>query len=266
MGVSIEGGMQLTIPSYPRGVILGNDAEPKISVVESSSDQQFTVGTLFIDKDGNKFRYAKNSSAAILAAGYMCSGPTIVANCTEQLQSTSGTGVEVGDQEIVVDVTNASGITDDLYAEGTLLVNKATGMGDIYKILACKLLTTTTARLLLERPIRTAWDATTEISLRLNPWMNTVVYPTTATDKPTGVPLVAIPISYYGWLQTAGLVPGIVDAGDTLVIGDVVGKPGTHGTAGGFGVPANDDTDAHWGIARYVATAGEMALIDLHLE
>jgi hypothetical protein len=266
MGTSREAPFHLTVPSYPRGILYGNNNEPHQSVVETSATQQYTVGTLYIDKRGNKFRYAKNASGAALVAAYMCSGSTIVDNCKEQAQGTSGTSVEVGDQEIVVDVTNASGITDDLYAEGTCLVNKSTGLGDIYTILACELLTTATARLLLEYPIRTAWAAGTEITLRLNPWMNVVVYPTTATDCPAGVPLVAVPASYYCWLQTAGVCPGIIDAGDSVTIGDVVGKPGTHGTPGGFGVPANDDTDAHWGTIRYASDAGEVSLIDLHLE
>jgi hypothetical protein len=223
------------------------------------------IGTQLVYADGRKFRYAKNGSSALTKA-LMTAGTAIVANCTDQLQNTSGTSVEANDQEIVVDVTSASGITDDLYAEGSMVVNKATGLGEIYKIIACKLLTTTTARLLLERPIATAWDATTEITLRMSKWRNVVVFPTSQADSPAGVPLINVTADYFCWLQTAGDCPGIVDAGDTLAAGDVVGKPGTNGTAGGFGVPANDDTDAHWGTVRYVATAGEAALIDLHLE
>lgn len=264
MGTSIEAPFQLTVPCYPSGILHGDTAEPKQTIFEESSTQQYTLGTQLWYPNGDKFRYTKNGGTA-LAKGYMTCSATNTANCVAEAQGTSGTSVAIGDQEIVVDVTNASGITDDLYAQGWLSVDTSTGAGDLYKILACSLLTTTTARLLLETPIRTAWAAGTTISLLRNRWRDVVVFPTTATQPATGIPLIAVTANYYCWLKTRGEAPCIVDTGDTIVLGELVGKPGTHAVAGACGVPTAGTSDV-WGVVRYVVAAASFAVIDLRLD
>lgn len=264
MGTSIEAPFQLTAPSFPEGIIFGDTSQPSQTIYEQSSTQQYVLGSQLVYPDGRKFRYAYNGGVA-LSKAYMTQSPAGVANCQEEIQTTSGASVAVGDQEIVVDVTSASAITDDLYAEGWLVVNKSTGIGDIYKIVACKLLTTTTARLLLETPIRTALAATTEVTLVKNRWKGVVVSTTTATQTPTGVPLIDVTINYYAWLQTAGPAPIYVDTGDTIVIGNNVGTPGTAAVAGACGVQTAG-TLPIWGQVMYVATGDEVALVDLHLD
>jgi len=240
-------------------------AEPKQTIFEQSATQQYELGTQLWYPDGRKFRYAYNGGVALTKA-YMTCSATNTANCVAEAQGTSGTSVEVGDQEIVIDVTNASGITDDLYAQGVLVVESSTGIGDIYKILACKLLTTTTARLLLETPIRTAWAAGTTITLLRNRWKEVVVYPTTATQPATGIPLIAVDINYYCWLQTAGDAPCYVDTGDTIVLGEPVGKPGTHAVAGACGAVGSGPTDELWGTVRLATAADSVAVINLRLD
>lgn len=265
MGISSEGPFQLTVPSFPRGIILGDESEPFQSIYEQSLTQKYTLGTQLVYGDGRKFRYTKNGGIA-LAKAYMTSGATVVANVQAETQTTSGASAVVGDQEIIVDVTSASAITDDLYAEGFLTVDSSTAIGDIYKIVACTLLTATTAKLLLETSIRTAFSATSVISLHKNRWRDVVVYPTTATQPATGIPLIAVTINYYCWLQTGGEAPCYVDTGDTIVIGEPVGKPGTHAVAGACGLVENDGTDEVWGTVRYVAAGGAVACINLKLD
>lgn len=263
MGTSIEGVLTLTPPSYPKGPLFGDVNQPSQSIYEESATPQYHLGTKLVYNDGRVFRYAKNGAVA-LSKALMTSAVALTANCYEQVQSTSGTSVEVGDYEIVVDVTNASGITDDLYADGFLVVNKATGLGDVYKILACKLLTTTTARLLLETPIRTALDATSEVSLFKSTWRDVVVVPTTAVREAAGVPLISVTIGYYCWLQTGGLCPIIRDTSDSLVVGENAGYPTAPAVAGAVGIPAA--TDEVWGTVAYVGTDAETALIRLRLD
>lgn len=266
MGTSIEGVLTLTAPCYSKELILGGWAEPKQTVFEQSATQKYELGTmLWYPHDNRKFRYAYNGGVALGKALMTC-GATVVDNVQAEAQGTSGTSVEIGDQEITIDVTNASGITDNLYAGGWLTIDSSTGIGDIYKILACKLLTTTTARLLLETPIRTAWAAGTTISLHRGRWHSVVVYPTTATQPATGIPLIAVDINYYCWLQTGGPAPCYVDTGDTIVVGEPVGKPGTHAVAGACGVVGAGPTDEIWGTVRYVAAGGAVALIELSLD
>ena len=265
MGTSIQGTFQLEVPSYPRGILYGDQVQPYQTEYEQSATQQYTLGTLLEYADGRKFRYARNGGVA-LAKAYMTCGASVVANVQAETQTTSGAAVAIGDQEIVIDVTNASGITDDLYAEGSLTVDSSTAAGDIYKIVACKLLTTTTARLLLEQPIRTAFSATSVVSLHRNRWRDVVVYPTTATQPATGIPLIAVTINYYCWLQTGGDAPCYVDTGDTIVIGEPVGKPGTPAVAGTCGAVGSGPTDELWGTVRYAAAADTVALITLALD
>ena len=95
-----------------------------------------------------------------------------------------------------------------------------------------------------------------------NPWRDGDVMPTTAEGTPTGVPLVAVTANYYCWLQTGGYAPLYVDTSETLVKGGPVGYPGTPNVAGAVG-DIEAGTDATWGIAVYVATAGEVAIVDL---
>lgn len=264
MGTSVEGGVQLTAPSYPRGLILGDTSQPTQSVVETSTTQQYHLGTKLWYANGDVFRYAYNGGVALAKALMTCSA-TNTANCVEQAQSTSGTSVEIGDQEIVVDVTAASAITDDLYADGKMVVNKGTGLGDVYTILSCKLLTTTTARLLLERPIRTALAADSEVTLVRNRFKEVVVGPTTLTREPAGVPLIAVPINYYCWLQTGGLCALTVDSDDNIVAGNNVGSPGTHAVAGCCGVQTAG-TFPIWGICVSDPGPAETAAIHLLLD
>src|SRR5512146_2664467 len=265
MGTSREEPFQLTVPSYPQGIILGDTSQPTQTIYEESSTQQYLLGTQLVYADGRKFRYAKCASTPALSKAYMTQGPPNVTNTVSETQTTSGASVEIGDQEIVVDVTAASGITDDSLAEGWLHVESSTGAGDVYKILACKLLTTATARLLLDSTIRTAWSATTVITMIANNYNGVVVAPTTPSQVPTGVPLIDVTVSYYFWAQTGGPCPVYVDNGDTIVGGNNVGTPGTAAAAGKCGVQTAG-TFPIWGKVLYAAAGDAVALIDLCLD
>ena len=87
-----------------------------------------------------------------------------------------------------------------------------------------------------------------------------------ATAAVAGVPLVDIPIDYYGWLQRRGPCPLIIDA-DNVVVGDQVGETATAGADGGGGIHAA--TYPIWGTVIGEPTAGQTtdpALVDLCLE
>jgi len=266
MGVSLEGAFQLTLPSYPRGIILGDQSEPKQTIVEQSSTQEYEVGTKLVYSDGRVFRYARNGGTA-LSKAYMTTSEALYARAVDELQSTYGTSAEVGDVEIDIDVATGGSWTDNEYAGGFMVVNKATGIGDIYKILANAINTSddTLMRIRLERPIRTALDATSELTFVKSPWQEVDVMPTTAEGTPAGVPLIAVTANYYCWLQTGGYAPLYVDTGDTLVKGEPAGYPADPAVAGACG-PIGADTDAMWGIAVYIATAGEVGIVDLKLD
>lgn len=267
MGVSAEGVITLTAPSFPGGIIWGDESEPKQRWYQQSATQNYEPGTLLVYGDGRKFRYALDSGTGS-AKGLMQAGASQEAKIIAEVQTTSGTSVEVGDIEIVVDITTGSSLPENDLQQGCLVVNTGTGAGDRHKILANKVQSTDTLMtVLLEDSIRTAWDATTSIDMTRNPWYKTLVFPTSAHgNMAAGVPQIAVTASYWYWAQTGGSASIITDAGDTIVVGEPAGKPGTHGTAGGIGLVANDGTDAVWGVVQVVPGAGKYATIWLTLD
>jgi hypothetical protein len=113
-----------------------------------------------------------------------------------------------------------------------------------------------------------ATDATSEISLYPNVGLGIVVAPTTGTGYRVGVTNGVVTADNYYWAQRRGPCGMVVDAGDTIVVGEVVGKPTTNGTAGACGVVDYDGTNAPqlYGVAMGIAAGGETALIYLDLE
>ena len=264
MGVSIESPWQLTAPRYAQGVLYAGVHQPFDTIYEQSSTQKFHLGTKLVYPDGRVFRYARNGAVA-LSKALMTSSGALEAKATDELQSTYGASADVGDYEIDVDVTTGATWVENEYADGFLVVNKSTGIGDIYKVIANKINGSddTLMRIQLETPIRTALEATSEITFVKSPWRDVIVMPTTAEGTPAGVPLIAVTINYFCWLQTRGYAPLLVDDSDTIVKGNVVGLGGTDA---GAVQAVGADTTYPYGVAVYVAAADEPAIIDLKLE
>jgi len=267
MGISAEGVWILTAPSYPGGIIWGDDSDPIQRWYEQSATQSYEPGTLLVYGDGRKFRYSKDSGTGS-NKGLMQAGASQEATIVAETQSTSGTSVEVGDIEITVDITIASSLPENDLQCGTLVVQTGTGSGDRHKILANKVQSTDTLMtVLLEDKIRTAWDATTVIDILRNPWYKTLVFPTSSHgNRAAGVPQIAVTASYWYWAQTGGSAAVLTDAGDTIIVGNPVGKPTGHGTAGGIGLMATYATETAWGVAQAVPGAGKYATIWLTLD
>ena len=267
MGYTIESGLTLAAPSYPGGIIFGDQSEPIQRWYEQSSTQSYEPGTLLIYGDGRKYRYAYDSGSGITKAR-IAVGASQEAKIIGETQSTSGTSVEIGDQEIVVDITTASALPENDLQQGRLTVNTGTGIGDSYKILANKVQSTDTLmNVLLETPILTAWAADTVIDMVRNPWYKTLVFPTSGHgNMAVGVAPITVSAGYWYWAQTGGLASVIQDADDTIVVGEPAGKPGTHGTAGGIGLVANDGTDAVWGVTVVAAGTAKVSTIWLTID
>lgn len=267
MGINTEGVLTLTPPSYPGGIIRGDESDPLQRWYELSATQNYEPGTLLVYGDGRKFRYALDSGSGT-SKGLMTQGSAQVSNLITETQSTSGTSVEIGDQQITVDITTGSALADDDLQQGQLVVQTGTAAGDRHKILGSKIQSTDTLLdILLEDTIRTAWDATTVIDLTRNPWYKTSTFPTSSyANRATGVPQVAVTASYWYWAQTGGAATVITDAGDTIIVGRPCGLPGTHGTAGGIGVVGDDGTDPVWGVVMVAPGGGKYATVWLTLD
>lgn len=256
----------LSEPIHPKGILFGDVEQPIHDIYTTSSTQRYALGTKLVYSDGRVFRYAKNGGTA-LSKAYMTTSEALMAHTLEEIQASMGTSIEIGDYEFQIDVTTGGTFVEDEFAQGFLIVNKSTGMGDIYKVVANLIDSSddTLMRVQLETPIRTALAAGTELTLVKSPWRDVDVMPTTAEGTPAGIPLVAVTANYYCWLQTGGYAPCIVDTGETMVKGGPAGYPATPNVAGACG-PIGADTDALWGICLWACAAAEAVILDLKLD
>lgn len=236
--------------------------DPQEGLFVPTADQRHRLGTGLRDARGRVWRYAKNG-ATQLEVALMAQAQAPKAELGNEVQT--GYTTAAGDTTITVLVTTASGILDRELRDGYLVTQDGDGEGYMYPIKDNRWITgDTVMRIDLWEPIRVATAATSEFTLIKNIYRDVIVQPTIVTAIAVGVPNVVIPANYYGWLQTKGVCPMIVDAGDTLVVGAMGGVPGTHGTAGAIGIPAIT-TDV-WGRVIYIGAAGETALVNLNLE
>ncbi len=228
----------------------------------SSATQHYPLGTKLEARDGRLWRYARAGGVA-LSPGLMGQMTPPHANVNNIAQA--GMSSNIGDTEINVLLTTGHGYVAGDFADGWLVIEDATGEGHSYRIRTNTVVTIDTVhRLFLHEPIIVATDADSEITIVPNQYGKVIVQPTTVTGIAVGVPNGTITAEHYYWAQRRGPVGMVVDAGDTVVVGALVGTPATHGTPGGVGIPAA--TSDIWGRCMNVAAAGETALIELFLE
>lgn len=245
----------VTTPPFIQG-------SPREGLFTPTVDQKHRLGTLLYDEFGRRWRYAKNG-ATQLEVALMAQSEAVNANVLNEVQTAYGLALAAKSGRVLV--TTSNGISDGELQDGWLAVQDGTGEGYLYPIQWNEWITgDTVMQVTLYEEIRLAIAATAEITLIKNKWRDVIVMPTTVTGIWAGVPNVVIPVNYYGWLQTKGPCPMVVDAGDTLVVGALAGNPATNGTAGGVGIPAI--TTQVWGHAITIGAAGETAVIDLNLE
>lgn len=211
---------------------------------ETSSTQKEVLGSLRIEPDGRKFRYALNGSVA-LTTGVTTSMVGVTGN---HINRPVAAAAAIGDMTVSVTV-GATAVTANSYKDGYFQVNDGTGQGQSYPIdsnTACDASGTTVVT--LKHPLRIALVAssTSEVSLIPNPWYGTVIQATEATG-PAGITITAVPIGYYYWSQTGGL--GCVLAHGT----DAVGSVQEHGSTDGS-VDISDGYDKNY-VGFVVSTA-----------
>lgn len=240
------------------GLLDGGTAQ---GILEENVAQQYILGTKKRFKDGRVFRYCKNGAGA-LVKGFMTQGPAVVANYTEEVQTGHGIAINLSAGNILI--TTGATPAADLFKDGWLVVNKGAGIGQVRRILTSGSHATIIA-VTFEGALEEAIAATSECSLIQSPFKDVIVMPvTTPTNIPSGVPAIAVTAAYYCWLQTGGPCPVIVDTGETVLIGQPVGLPGTSAVAGACGV--NVTITTRWGMVMFVAAAAEPALINLQLD
>ena len=244
------------------------------SLFTPTSDKKFALGTILEmdDGTGRMFRYCYNGAVALTRC-FMGASEAPHANGYEIAQT--GYDFANGDQVISILLTTGHGYADDELIDGFLYFGKSPTdgftVGDFYIIKSNKITTSDTVmkiEIADEGGLRLSTAATSddnEISVMKNPYHSVVVNPTSQAAIVVGVPLVDVAINYYYFAQYRGPCPLIVDDGETIVIGEPVGKPGTAGDTGACGVVANDGTDCVWGTVMQIAATDEPAIVNLML-
>lgn len=207
-----------------------------IDYLSSEATPQHQLGSIGVTHDGRKFRYALNTSTALVA------GNLIQAN-TE----------DTGDQALAVDaaaigaftVTTSSTVTvtANQYANGYLAVAVTPGIGLYYRIKSHPAATAAVVTLTLFEPIEVALTTSSRIDLVKNPYDNVIqaVGSATRTGAILGVAPIALPASEYGWIQTSGPANTLCEAGAAVVIGNLV--VASDSTAGAVQPAVNDTTE-----------------------
>lgn len=227
---------------------------------ETSSTQEFQVGEVAQTPDGRVFRYCQAGSSSDLTRGKLVVAPTE----TDNHQNMSfASAPAVGDREVTVTL-GGTAATADQYKDGWLVVISDTGAGRAYPVEGHPAQSTATGNLTitLKDTIDTAGAISeSNVCLLKNPWHGVVESAADQNDMPTGVPVVAITKSYYGWVQTGGPCAVLMD--EAVTAGDVV----TTGSSTTGAVEAKDDaSEPHVGIAMTTSEDAHYELVDLRID
>lgn len=227
-------------------------------IFEQSATQIEALGTPWTLADGRKFVYAKNGAANLgVAVMTQCAVPDTNAH-NEAIAAAAAIGATT------LTVTFGDAVTANAYADGYMHVNDATGEGHIYKVKSHPA-GTASVPVVLYDPIRVALVASTsEITFTKHPQDGVIVYPTTGTSAPAGVPLIPVTAAYYFWNQVKGPCPILTDG--TIVIGQHVRV--SDGTAGAVEALDRDGTaedEAAVGTVLQVNATTEYSLIMLDI-
>jgi len=173
---------------------------------------QHRLGELYISPHGDKYRYVRNGTPA-LVTGNLLQERVEVANFRSMVVAASQV---IGDEEITVDL-GGTAVTANQFADGIIYVESSTGIGQQFRIVGHDVQTSTTGECTfeLDRPLKIAITLdTSQVTVRNNPYNGVVAYPvTTQTGGAVGVALYAMASAYYGWIQSGGDVAMLWDTG-----------------------------------------------------
>lgn len=187
-----------------------------LNPLEVTAEQMHQLGTLGTTVDGRRFRYAK-AGASNLAVGKL---QQAAAELTNHHNMAVQAAVAIGGLAVSV-LPGATAGAANLYTDGYMVVNDVTGEGHLYRVKGHAAITASTAFTInLIDPLKVALDTTSEVSLVMNPYKNTVVYPTTSTGPAVGVAPVAVTASYFYWAQVGGICNVLNDG--ALTVGSFV--------------------------------------------
>jgi len=186
---------------------------PQGPYIAGASTQAMTLGSKFVDQAGNTYRYCLVGGTA-LVPGKLYQAPAEITNH----QNLTPAAAAIGATSVTVTLGNTA-TTANQYAEGYLVVTVTPGQGYKYRISSHPAASgSATCVITLEDPILVALTTSSRVDLVLNPYSGVIVNPTTASSCPVGAAIYPTAASTYGFIQTGGIAPLLVDD-QTVVVG-----------------------------------------------
>lgn len=197
-----------------------------IETTNFDTTQRHPLGTVALSRDGRVFRYSTAGGAA-LVAGNVIQGAAPIANhlaLTAVIEAIGAGSI----QDPITVTPGATAGAANLYAEGMLCISDGTGVGYAYRIGGHAAITASTAFNLFLDPddrITVALDATSRYGLHHNPFKNVIIAATTVTAPVVGGAVSVLAANTtaqnYGWLQTRGPFPALINGTPGVGIGVV---------------------------------------------
>lgn len=227
--------------------------------IRSNSDVQLhDLGAKVVANDGREWRYCKAGGSA-LVAGKVYDAPAIVANHTN---ISVASAAAVGATQVTVTL-GATAATANQYAGGVMVVNDVDGEGNTYTIKSHPAASGGASLVLTledEEPILVALTTNSQVTLVANQYNGVVIHATTEASVPVGVATYPITASYFGWIQTRGVVSCLCNA--TTTLGDSVAASDTT-NAGGYEVGDGILPVIGYAVAAGVATEYNPIFLEL---
>lgn len=244
----------------PSGALTGLPALYGADVHADDELQKFPLGAIGYARGGNKvYRYANNGGTE-LDPGKITIAAAVITTNVNQLVDVAAA---IDATKVVMNVGAAS-VTKDLYAEGELCINDATGEGISYWITGNSAFESSgTGNVYLGEPITVALVAdTSEASMIENNWKDILISVNDQSDMAVGVPNVTISANQYGWVQTRGLCATWADETINIGLSAALGSS----VGGSVETKDVDDAFADVGIAQQAAVDDEYRLIYLRID
>lgn len=210
------------------------------------------LGQLAGTPDGRLFRYGLNGtgSGTALAPGKLAQVATAVANHTNRTGVTTVAG-----QSVVTFAVGATAVTSNQYAQGYLVVNAGTGLGQTLLISGnTSAASSGSPSVNLSDEIITATLASdSKFSLVPHPYSACIINASTLGAGAAGVPLLSVPDASYAWFQTGGTASVLSDAGAAAIGAPITYSDDTAGAVGPY------ETDAVGNVLGYALILGVSA-------
>jgi len=257
-------------PNHSQWKIKAESLLPDRDVFHTTATKKFPLGARADSRDGKRWRYCENGAGA-LTKGYV-NQSAVGSSDWQNQEQTYGVAAAIGDKILNLNMTAT--VAKDAFVDGYLTIEDGTGDHEMYSVKSNSVGVADdtsgydfTVEIADAGGIRTATATTSEVTLTLNKYKDTIVFPTDPTGVCTGVNNVAVAANYFFWSQVKGPCACVPDTTAANVVGDMVAAaPNTAGLVGLMDIAADGDV-----LVGYVMRAGahatsETTLVDLMLE